>query len=373
MTPANGLPGDRLTGPAVIAQQRGARADGAGRAGAPPRAGTEPAGTELAGTELAGTELAGTEPAGTEPAGTELPGTEPPDAGPEPDLVLTVGGTLSSLPAPARPEPAVPAPAAPVGSPGPASPAPGLPVIPVRRDDTMFGRHVRNYLADRPGQQVAVLHAGCATATSDLGAARLSGNGCDISVTLVDDDQPVTRAAASGLSRCTLGDLRSVPLPPRSFDLVLCTFLLDRVPHAELVLDRVTGAIKPGGLLLLGIRDRDCAAGFLDRVLPRLLRLPVWRRRQPGEAGPHPAVYEPLSSARGVEAFAMLRGLVVAERQPLGGRAGGLSRGPMGFLAAQRLVARLSRGRLTDAHEEVLYVLRKPESRFARVIDAAPA
>jgi hypothetical protein len=34
----------------------------------------------------------------------------------------------------------------------------------------------------------------------------------------------------------------------------------------------------------------------------------------------------------------------------------------------QRLVARLSRGRLTNAHEEVLYVLRKPEYRFARLL-----
>jgi len=29
---------------------------------------------------------------------------------------------------------------------------------------------------------------------------------------------------------------------------------------------------------------------------------------------------------------------------------------------------RVSRGRLTDAHDEVLYVIRKPEDRFARVV-----
>ena len=28
----------------------------------------------------------------------------------------------------------------------------------------------------------------------------------------------------------------------------------------------------------------------------------------------------------------------------------------------------VSRGRLTDAHDEVLYVIRKPEDRFARVV-----
>jgi hypothetical protein len=33
-----------------------------------------------------------------------------------------------------------------------------------------------------------------------------------------------------------------------------------------------------------------------------------------------------------------------------------------------RLIGRLSGGRLTDAHDEVLYVIRKPEDRFARVV-----
>jgi hypothetical protein len=38
------------------------------------------------------------------------------------------------------------------------------------------------------------------------------------------------------------------------------------------------------------------------------------------------------------------------------------------LLAGQKLIAWLSRGRLTAAHEELLYVLRKPEDRFARVL-----
>jgi hypothetical protein len=33
-----------------------------------------------------------------------------------------------------------------------------------------------------------------------------------------------------------------------------------------------------------------------------------------------------------------------------------------------RVICRVSRGRLTDAHDEVRYVIRKPEDRFARVV-----
>lgn len=239
----------------------------------------------------------------------------------------------------------------------------------------LLARSAHTYAAGRFGQHITLLFAGAATATASLDAAELLGSGVDASVSLIDDDQRATRAAVAGqagLSRCTLGDLRTVPLPPRAYDIVYCTRLLDRISHAELVLDRLTAALKPGGLLLLQFRDRECAAGFLDRALPGLARRLAWRMRKSGQPGPHPAVYEPLASARGVQAYALLRGLVIAERQAQGGRAGGMADGPpgtsRGFLTVQRMVAALSRGHLTAGHEELLYVLRKPEHQFARVL-----
>jgi hypothetical protein len=234
----------------------------------------------------------------------------------------------------------------------------------------LFTRYTRDYVTGRDGQQIMILQAGCTTADGDLGVAALREAGADIVVSLIDDDQPVTLAALSldkSLAGCVQGDLRTVPLPPRSQDIVLCALLLQRIKHAELVLDRLVAAIKPGGLLLLRFSDRDSGGGFLDRVMPLVARSAVWRKRRPGRPGPYPAVYERLSSARGVQAYALMRELVIAERQALGGLAGALAE-PRGFLATQKLVAGLSRGRLTAAHEELLYVLRKPEDRFARIL-----
>jgi hypothetical protein len=244
-----------------------------------------------------------------------------------------------------------------------------MPTVRAPAPDDLFARHARAYTANCLGR-VTILQAG-ATTDSGLSAAALRSSGSDVAVSLIDQDEPVTREAVArhpSLSGCTLGDLRTVPLSPRAYDVVHCASLLERIQNAELVLDRLIGAIKPGGLLLLRICDRDSAAGFLDGHLPDVLRRRIWRKRHPGEPGPHPAVYEQLASARGVQAYALLRGLVIAERQALGGLAGGLPPGPSGFLAAQKLVARLSRGRLTAAHEEMLYVLRKPESRDARIL-----
>ena len=238
----------------------------------------------------------------------------------------------------------------------------------------MFQRWAAGYVAERPGQPIAVLLAGAVSAVGDLGLAALAGDAGPVTFTLLDADQPVTRSAAAvqpGLQGCHLGDLRTLPLPPRSFDIAVCTGLLDRIEHTEVVADRLVGALKPGGLLLLAVRDRDCAAGFLDRVLPGGLRAAIWRRHRPGRPGPYPAVYERLSSVRGIQSYALHRGLVIADRQPLGGNAGGLCPAPRGYLAAQRALTRLSGDRLTAAHEEFLFVLRKPENRFARIVAGA--
>src|ERR1035441_9931568 len=139
-----------------------------------------------------------------------------------------------------------------------------------------------------------------------------------------------------------------------------------RASGAELVLDRFVDAVKPGGLLLLQIRDRDCAAGFLDRKLPAALRALVWRGVAPGQPGPYPAVYEPLVSGRGIQSYVLRRGLVIAQRQALNTLAG--RRKPPGLLLARKLVALLSRSKLTWSHDELRYVIRKPEDRFARVL-----
>jgi 2-polyprenyl-3-methyl-5-hydroxy-6-metoxy-1,4-benzoquinol methylase len=116
-------------------------------------------------------------------------------------------------------------------------------------DGDHFHERVREYADERPFERLRVLDAGCGRiAPLDLDAA-------ECHVTGVDVDLPEVRARVRGrrdLDAWHLGDLRTVPMPPRLYDVVHAAYLIERTPHAELVLDRFVAALRPGGLMLCG-------------------------------------------------------------------------------------------------------------------------
>jgi SAM-dependent methyltransferase len=242
-----------------------------------------------------------------------------------------------------------------------------VPGLVSKADQALFTQFVLDYAAARPGTVISILQAGCATVGQELDLEALRAHGIELELDMIDDASSVTRAVIAqrpDLSDALLGELRSIPLRPRSYDIVQCSMLLGRISNAELVLGRLVDALRPSGLLLLRTPDRDSAAVFLDRVLPRPARRLAWHMLKPGEPGPYPAVYEQISSARGIQAFIALRGLAVARRQVVSRVSGGKPY----LVAACRIVARLSRSRLSWSHDELRYVIRKPEDRFARVL-----
>jgi len=246
-----------------------------------------------------------------------------------------------------------------------------------RTTSRFFAEPMREYVLQCLGRPVSVLQAGCVAPLRELGIAELTEGGFEISVTAVDGDQPLSRRVLldtrSAYDDVISGDLRTVAIPQRAFDVVYCAALLERISHVELVLDRLIGALKPGGLLFVRTADRYSAAALLDRVLPEPARRAVWTRFRPGIPGPFPAVYERTVSEEGIASYALMRGLVIAAR------GSELTRPdhPAGLSSSVRItcaaIARLSRGRYDDSHDELLYVIRKPLDRFARVVLARGA
>ncbi|HEX8008236.1 MAG TPA: methyltransferase domain-containing protein [Trebonia sp.] len=246
------------------------------------------------------------------------------------------------------------------------------------------------------GRPVSLLQAGYGVPPSELALDELEAAGSHVSVTAVDTDHPLVRQALGGTARdpalgaardpaldtarkpardmvhdmatayedVIVGDLRTVPIPPRAFDIVYCANLLERIEHVELVLDRLVNALRPGGLLLISTHDRQTAYAFLDRMLPESARKALWKRLRPGMLGPFPAVYEKMVTERGIASYVQMRGLVISQRA-----AQYSSRQISSSVRITcAVISGLSRGRIGNTHDELLYVIRKPQDSFARVV-----
>ncbi|GGS90478.1 hypothetical protein GCM10010156_56050 [Planobispora rosea] len=227
----------------------------------------------------------------------------------------------------------------------------------------LFNQRIKEQRADVGDRRLDVLIAGCgAPSLIHLGRedARIVG---------VDEDLPRIRASMPGrtdLHSWALGDLRTVPVPPRSFDVVYVSFLLERVRHPELVLDRLLAGLRPGGLALLRMRDRSSAYGVCQRLTPSLVRRMFWRHLVPaGTVGPLPVVYHPSVSREGLHAFCLTRGLMVSDE--ILDSSGPAAARALGRLACAA-VENVSSGRFPATHDEIGMVIRKPHNHFARLV-----
>jgi SAM-dependent methyltransferase len=236
------------------------------------------------------------------------------------------------------------------------------------RERPFFADPVNEYADKVLGRPLALLRAGCLTPLTDLGLDRLPC--AEFSVITADSDDPLVRTVLGepASSDAILGDLRTAPLRPRTFDIVYCALLLERIANVEVVLDRLAGSLRPGGLMLLRFTDRESALGLLYRMLPRPARRAVWQRYMPGTPGPFPAVYEMAVSARGIHGYALMRGLVITARTTSRSAPVATDRITRLVASACQAISWVTRGRITAEHDELLYVIRKPEDRFARVV-----
>ncbi|MFI6325425.1 class I SAM-dependent methyltransferase [Nonomuraea sp. NPDC050556] len=226
----------------------------------------------------------------------------------------------------------------------------------------LFSQRIREQWTEQLGRRLDLLMVGCVH-EEELDLERI-----ETRITGVDEDLPAIRARVeqrTDLTSWTLGDLRSVPVRPRSYDVIMISYLLERILHTELVLDRLLHGLRPGGLMLIRMRDRNSAYGLCDRITPGWMRKALWSRLVPaGTTGPLPAIYERVTSRDGMHAFCLVRGLMITDDEtstsgPAMGRVGG---------AVVALADKLSRGRNTSSHDEVTMVIRKPQNHFARLI-----
>jgi SAM-dependent methyltransferase len=214
-------------------------------------------------------------------------------------------------------------------------------------------RHLRG-----ASRTLTVLEAGCGRKWP------LEVEGLDLRIIGVDlDDAALT--ARQDLARAIVGDLRDPALmPPESCDVVYCAFVLEHVDGAERVLDNFLRWLRPGGLLLLRIPDRDSAYAFAARATPFRVHVLYKRwiegQRQAGRPGfdPYPVHYDSVVSRRGVRDFCRRRGCRILEEHGSGFYLVEGRMAPLMRVAAIAIWA-ASFGRLAWRHNNLTYVIRK--------------
>jgi SAM-dependent methyltransferase len=208
------------------------------------------------------------------------------------------------------------------------------------------------------GRDIQILEAGCGRSWSiplDGLAYRLTG---------IDSDPEALRArveTVGDLDDAVLGDLRTATLPDAFFDVVVCSYVLEHVTDPDVVLRNFQRWLKPGGIMILRVPDRDAVYGFLARMTPHWLHVAVYRyilgsanAGKPGFA-PYPTVYDPLISYAGLAEYCKQNGLRL--RQAVGHFQfrSGIRSQVISF--ASWLVAKLSFARLAGDHANLTFVI----------------
>jgi SAM-dependent methyltransferase len=227
-------------------------------------------------------------------------------------------------------------------------------------DSKLFERYIREYAESHPGT-IRILEAGCGRRWSlDLAGVNFHLVGVDLNANAMR-----LRTEVGDLHEAITGDLRTINLPAESYDVAFSSFVLEHVEGAQQVLDRLVAAVRPGGLLLVRIPDRDSVYGFITRHSPHWLHVQykrhIRRIKQAGTPGwgPFPTVYDKVVSWQGMKAYCASHGLEIVDAcssnyflRVFGPFAGVVDGG-------LRMVAMLSFGRLTARHSNLALVIRK--------------
>jgi SAM-dependent methyltransferase len=211
------------------------------------------------------------------------------------------------------------------------------------------------------GREIQILEAGCGRSW------KIPLDGLEYRLTGVDLDPEALRArveTVGDLDVAVLGDLRTATLPEASFDVVFCSYVLEHVTDPEAILRNFQTWLKPGGIMILRVPDRDSVYGFLSRMTPHWLHVAVYRyilgKAQAGKPGfaPYPTVYDPVVSYAGVAGYCKRNNLRLREAVGHFRFRSGVRTRLLGFVSW--LVAKLSLGRLAGDHANLTFIIETP-------------
>ena len=228
------------------------------------------------------------------------------------------------------------------------------------QDCRIMEKYIKQKAIDR--SPLHILEAGCGQFWP------LDLKGIQFTITGVDIDKgalQLRRTQYNDLSEMIVGDLRSVDLEKNRYDVIYNSYVLEHIDGAERVLEKFSNWLKPGGILILRMPDRNSVRGFVTRITPFWFHMfyskYIARFRDAGKTGfgPYPTFYDPIVSRAGIQEYCRNNHFIIKEeygqRPELG------VEGITGFLIHLfvRGVSLLSLGKLVWEYNDLTYILEK--------------
>lgn len=213
-------------------------------------------------------------------------------------------------------------------------------------------------------QPLAILEAGCGLSWG------LDLKGLESTITGVDVDQNALEQRLNvkkDLNRAICGDLRTVELDDDSYDVIYNSYVLEHIEGAKDVLLRFERWLRPGGIMLVIIPNRDSVWGFMTRVTPFWFHVKfkryVLRDQKAGTPGygPFRTYYDKVVSQRGIHDFCRERRLRIKAVYSVGhGRKIWKPSVRAARSIAVFIIHFASLGSLSRKHANLMFVIEKP-------------
>jgi SAM-dependent methyltransferase len=185
-------------------------------------------------------------------------------------------------------------------------------------------------------------------------------------VDIDEDALNIRKNERRDLDEAIVGDLRSVELEDDKYDVIYDSYVLEHIRDAERVLDNLLRWLRPGGILILRIPNRDSVYGFITRITPLwvhvLFKKYLLGFRDAGKPGlgPFPTVYDKVVSRDGIHRWCDRRAATIQAEYGSNyylDEVGALS---IPVRALVTLIHIISLGRLASDHNNLTFVIEKP-------------
>lgn len=166
------------------------------------------------------------------------------------------------------------------------------------------------------GSPLRILEAGCGRRWP------LNLSGIQYTLTGVDINKSALKFRKTGtkdLDEAIIGDLHSVNIDKNKYDVIYNSFVLEHIQNAKQILNNFSKWLKPGGILIIRIPDRNSVYGFVTRTTPFRFHVfykkYILRSRTTGKSafGPYPTFHEYVVSRKGIHDYCKKNHLAIKE------------------------------------------------------------